>query len=261
MAAKTMRIHVLSDLHQEFGEIDVPNLDCDCVVLAGDVSTKEHGLEWIRRRFHSVPVIYICGNHEFYGEKLPRLSEKLREKARGSNVYFLENDSVAINGIHFYGCTLWTDMALIGSWQEGTVEAGGQMNDYKRIRNSNRGFKRLTPTDTRMVHLASLRKMEEFFAQCGSQTSVVVTHHAPSILSLPEERRTQHISCAYASNLDEFVLKHQPHLWIHGHIHHSSDYRIGATRVISNRRAYPDGPNQTFLPNLVVEVPASISGA
>lgn len=59
-----MRIHVVSDLHQEFGEIDIPAVDCDCVVMAGDVATKHAGLQWLRRRFPEVPVIYVCGNHE-----------------------------------------------------------------------------------------------------------------------------------------------------------------------------------------------------
>jgi hypothetical protein len=41
-----MRIRILSDLHQEFGEADVPEVACDCVVLAGDVSTKLDGVRW-----------------------------------------------------------------------------------------------------------------------------------------------------------------------------------------------------------------------
>ena len=45
--APEMRLHVLSDLHQEFGEIDVPTVPCDAVVLAGDISTKLRGLHWI----------------------------------------------------------------------------------------------------------------------------------------------------------------------------------------------------------------------
>ncbi|WP_309706969.1 hypothetical protein [Armatimonas sp.] len=56
-----MRLHILSDLHQEFGERDVPRMDCDAVVLAGDVGTKMRGLEWIQRRFPEIPVLYICG--------------------------------------------------------------------------------------------------------------------------------------------------------------------------------------------------------
>jgi hypothetical protein len=54
-----MRLHILSDLHQEFGEVPVPRVDCDCVVLAGDVSTKTNGLKWILRTFTDVPVIYL----------------------------------------------------------------------------------------------------------------------------------------------------------------------------------------------------------
>src|SRR5690606_8590911 len=114
----------------------------------GDLFNKHHGLEWIRRRFPTVPVIYICGNHEFYGDKLPRLSQRLRDSARGTNVHVLENDSVTINGVHFFGCTLWTDMALHGNWTRGVEVANNVMNDYKRVRNSAKRFRRLTAADT-----------------------------------------------------------------------------------------------------------------
>jgi Icc-related predicted phosphoesterase len=249
-----MRIHVVSDLHQEFGSIDVPAVDCDCIVLAGDVSTKRNGLVWILKRFPEIPVIYICGNHEFYGEKLPRLTERLREEARGTNVHFLENESVTINGVHFFGCTLWTDMALQGDWLMGAAEANTVMNDYKRVRNSSLGYRKLSARDTRLVHLGSLDAMRQFFASHDPKHSVVVTHHAPSIRSLPERRHSKLVSCAYASHLDEFVLEHQPRLWIHGHIHHNSDYLIGETRVLANPRAYPDKPNRGFIPDLTVDV-------
>lgn len=249
-----MRIRVLSDLHQEFQEVDVPDVDCDCVILAGDVSTKRNGLKWIRRRFPDVPVIYICGNHEYYGEKYPRLTEQLRAETRGTNIHFLENESVTIGGYHFFGCTLWTDMALLGDWMLGATEAGLVMNDYKRIRNSAGHFRRLVPQDTRRAHVASLEAMREFFARHETERGVVVTHHAPSILSLPVRRRENSLSCAYASRLDAFIEEHQPRLWIHGHIHHSVDYRIGATRVISNPRGYPDEPNEDFAADFVFDL-------
>lgn len=250
-----MRIHVLSDLHQEFGELDVPTVECDCVILAGDVSTKHNGLKWIFRRFPDVPVIYICGNHEFYGAKLPKLYETLRQETQGTNVHFLENEVVTIGGVHFFGCTLWTDMALLGDWQTGAAEAATTMTDYKRVRNSARGYARLSPRDTRLVHLGSLEAMRKFFAAHDPKNSVIVTHHAPSMRSLPEHRRSEHISCAYASNLDGYIEEHQPSLWIHGHIHHNSDYHIGHTRVLANPRAYPDEPNHDFKPDLVVNCP------
>jgi len=249
-----MRLHILSDLHQEFGEIDVPAVACDCVILAGDVSTRHNGLRWIQKRFPDVPVIYICGNHEFYGDKLPKLTDRLREEARGTNIHFLENESVTIGGYHFFGCTLWTDMALMGDWLAGAGEALLTMNDYKRVRNSALNYKRLSPRDTRSIHLSSLESMRHFFTKHEASRSVIVTHHAPSMLSLPEARRTELISCAYTSHLDGFILEHQPRLWIHGHIHHSNDYHIGRTRVLANPRAYPDGPNPGFVPDLAVDL-------
>lgn len=249
-----MRIHVLSDLHQEFGEEDVPDVDCDCVVLAGDVSNKRQGLQWIRARFRDVPVIYICGNHEYYGDRLPRLTDVLKQETKGTNIHFLENQSVTIDGVHFFGCTLWTDMALHGDALEGSAEAGEVMNDYKRIRNSVDGYRRLLPQDTQLIHARSLMTMEQFFATHDPRHSVIVTHHAPSSRSLPEHRQVQLISCAYASRLDDFIEQYQPQLWIHGHVHHNNDYQIGDTRILANPRAYPDDPNEGFIPDLVVEV-------
>ena len=249
-----MRIHVVSDLHQEFGEVPLPRVDCDCVVLAGDVSTKTNGLKWILREIKDVPVIYICGNHEFYGENYPSLFNKLREQSRGTNVHFLENESVAIGGVRFFGSTLWTDMALMGDWMDGAAVAEPEMNDYKKARNSLRRYKHLSPRDTRLAHLASVLALRDFLSSGEPRTSVVVTHHAPSLLSLPERRRTEPISCAYASHLDILIREFQPKLWIHGHIHHSNDYQIGETRILANPRAYPDAPNKGFIPDLTVEI-------
>ena len=44
-------------------------------------------------------------------------------------------------------------------------------------------------------------------------------------------------------------------LWIHGHMHNSSDYVERGTRVICNPRGYlPFEPNPEFDPSLIVEV-------
>jgi hypothetical protein len=134
------------------------------------------------------------------------------------------------------------------------VAVGYKMNDYRRIRNSAKFHAKLIPLDTRGIHLSSMDRMREFFAEHDPKSSVIVTHHAPSIRSLPERRHADLISCAYASNLDGFIEEHQPRLWIHGHIHHSSDYLIGKTRVLANPRGYPDQGNAGFVPGLVVEV-------
>jgi hypothetical protein len=48
----------------------------------------------------------------------------------------------------------------------------------------------------------------------------------------------QQLDAAYASNLEALIMRRQPELWIHGHIHEAADYSIGDTRVVCNPRGY-----------------------
>src|SRR5687767_2988927 len=109
-----MRIHILSDLHLEFASFQPSNVDADVVVLAGDIHTGKNGIKWIFKAFPNHPVIYILGNHEFYGQKIPKLTSEIKEAARGTNVHVLENDRFEIGDFVFLGATLWSDFQLNG---------------------------------------------------------------------------------------------------------------------------------------------------
>ena len=95
-----MKILILSDIHVEFEKFSPPIVDCDLVILAGDIHVKNKGLKWAKEKFQDVPVLYVLGNHEYYGEALPRHINKLKEQAEGSNINVLENESIKIGGIH-----------------------------------------------------------------------------------------------------------------------------------------------------------------
>ncbi len=73
-----MRLHLLSDLHMEFAPFAAPAIDADAIILAGDVSTGVKGFKWAQTTFPNRPVIYVLGNHEFYGQKLQKLLEQLK---------------------------------------------------------------------------------------------------------------------------------------------------------------------------------------
>jgi Icc-related predicted phosphoesterase len=214
-----------------------PIVDADVVVLAGDVHVKNRGLQWIFDQKFEVPVLYVLGNHEFYREKFPGLIDKLKQDVKKTNVHVLENDSVEIGGYRFFGCTLWSDMELLGDPHASSIAADDTMNDYRLIRHS-KTYRRLSPKDTRMYHFQSVRKLTEFLKAGEPKRSIVVTHHAPSIRSIADRYRTDPVSAAFASNMDDFILEHQPGLWIHGHTHESFDYEIGKTRVVCNPRGY-----------------------
>src|SRR5579862_93989 len=109
-----VRLHVLSDLHLEHAPYEEPPADADVIVLAGDVGTGVAGVRWARTWAADRPVLYIAGNHEFYGQELQALSGALREEAAGSSVQVLEDEQLVLDGVRFLGCSLWSDFEFDG---------------------------------------------------------------------------------------------------------------------------------------------------
>jgi predicted phosphodiesterase len=248
-----MRLYVLSDLHLEFTPFTPPKVECDVVVLAGDTNTKLKGVRWALETFPDRPVLYVFGNHEFYGEKWPRLIEKGRALAAGTNVRILENDTCEIGGWRFFGATLWSDYLLTGDLTASSEAAQRVMTDFRSIRHWP-SLKRLSPFFVRQAHAASLCELRRFLDSGDRQRSVVITHHAPSAQTLPTKDKTDPLSGAYASNLEPLIVEKGPCLWIHGHIHQPASYTLGNTRVVTNPRGY-SGSDDGFYQSLVVDLP------
>jgi Icc-related predicted phosphoesterase len=248
-----MRIHILSDLHLEFAPFQRNNVDADVVVLAGDVHTGKNGIKWILKAFPDRPVIYVLGNHEFYGQKIPKLIDEIKEFAQGTSVHVLENDCVEIGNVIFLGATLWTDFRLYGDPVLAEVTAQTGMTDFRRIRVTP-SYRRFRPSDARRIHTHSLEWLTQQVEQARGRKIVVVTHHAPSPQSIPARFQNDPLNPAFASNLESFISECGAALWIHGHIHHHSDYTIGSTRVVANPRGYPTEPHIGFDPTLVIEI-------
>jgi len=113
----------------------------------------------------------------------------------------------------------------------------------------------LTPGETVTHHKQSVKKLKEFIKTVNPEKSIVITHSTPSIQSIPERFQGHPLTPAFASNLEDFILNHEPCLWIHGHTHDSFDYHIGKTRIICNPRGYvPDALNPDFQPNLTITI-------
>jgi predicted phosphohydrolase len=254
-----MRLYVLSDIHAEFEPFLPSQVEVDAVILAGDINHGLKGLEWAATRFAGVPTLYVAGNHEYYGEALPKLTDQLRERAAELGVYFLENGAVDLGSVRFLGCTLWTDLQLCGSgpWIMDAVR--NVMVDYRAIRVSPQ-YRRLLPGDTIRLHRASVTWLRQELNN-GVGPVVVVTHHAPSARSLVPNYADDPVSAAFASDLDELVASPRLQLWIHGHTHRAVDYRIGTARIVSNPRGYPDEDHTGFVEDFVVSLPDDFPGA
>lgn len=248
-----MKLHILSDLHTEFAPFDWPGTAADVVILAGDTGVGKRGLEWAWRAIPETPVIYVTGNHEFYGQKIPRLVDELRQLAAGSNVRVLENESVVIGDVVFLGATLWTDFALDGNVPLATADAVTGMSDFRRIRVSP-AYRRFHPRDARRFHERTVNWLTIAGRSFPGKKLVVVTHHAPSRRSLSPRYPADSLNPAYASNLEPLLEELGAGLWIHGHIHHASDYQLGKTRVIANPRGYPGENVSGFDPTLTIQL-------
>lgn len=264
------RVRIMSDLHLEFGPLEIEPAGEDVLVLAGDVGVHLGGLAWAEAygRRAGVPVVYVAGNHEFYRTRRAdsytffSTIEDLRSAFPGGSVHVLERSEATVAGIRFVGATLWTNFALTGNAAASTAVARLAMNDYRRIFGED--GKPIDPDLTCASHAAAIK------AICGLPPSfsgkprwarrpstaplVVVTHHAPSRRSIAPAYAGDLLNPAFASDLDELVAASGA-LWIHGHVHSSFDYRVGAARVIANPRGYhPHELNSRFDPNLIVEL-------
>ena len=265
-----MRLLILSDLHHELWREDAPQGDLalsrpDAVILAGDIDTGTRAVAWAASTFAGLPVLYVHGNHEGYGHHLDKVRQELRSAcAATQNVHFLDADSHVITGqagnaVRFLGATLWTDFRLLGddTRQVAMRDAQAIMNDYQRIRLANMGYRKLRAADTAMFHAQQKAWLAHELAQPFDGRTVVISHMAPSLLSVEDAYGREACSPAYASRLDELAA--QADLWVHGHLHVTRDYRIGQCRVVANPCGYKTRSgtpqNPAFDPNFIVELP------
>lgn len=248
-----MKIQVVSDLHQEFGSMDISFEQADVVIFAGDVNLGTKGVQWILSKITNVPVIYVLGNHEYYRGSYPKTLNKIIDLSLGTNVHVLESKSIIIDDITFHGTTLWTDFELPGDARTSGSICQGKMNDYKLIRRDP-SYSKLRSIDTYIIHRASIQWLQMSLESSSTKKNVVVTHHAPSARSLPEKLQNNVLSSAYASNLESTILKYQPEYWIHGHIHEPAKYKVGETTVLCNPHGYMNEPYNGFDKNLIVEI-------
>jgi len=247
-----MKLHILNDLHVEFGDFTVPETDADVIIMAGDIGVGMGGLAWIDSQNLGKPVIYIPGNHEFYHHDISMVDE-LKAKAP-DNVHVLNQDVAVINGVRFLGSILWTDFLLFGETDKyfSVQCARKAMSDFEIIRiNGNR----FTPEDSIELHTKTRDWLSCMLSEPFNGKTVVITHHAPSSKSVSPRFAKDLLTPAFASNLEELMEGNRVALWVHGHTHDGFDYEVFGTRVICNPRGYVTyEENQEFNPELLVEI-------
>ncbi len=255
MAAEyIMRLLILSDLHLSMQDLELPDYQADICILAGDIARPEKAIQWAANI--PIPVIFIAGNHEFYGDSMPNVHARLAQEAAKHKITYLNKSSTIISGVRFLGTTLWSDFNLYGPELRpmAMAKCAEFMRDFKVIQNADGSI--FTPTDAIKLFREEYDWLDSQLDETFQGPTVVITHHAPSMRSVHPRFADSVISAGFAS--DCLGLLGRANLWIHGHTHDSFDYSVYGTRVICNPRGYnKDGVNENslFNPGLCIEVP------
>ena len=125
------------------------------------------------------------------------------------------------------------------------------LNDHRFI-NRPYGF---TPEDALERHERGRAWLEARLATRWDGPTVVISHHAPSVVGTDSKFHQDHLTAAFVSVLEDVIQAYSPTLWIHGHTHHCVQSVVGRSRLVSNQRGYLHEPaTGEFDPHLVVDI-------
>lgn len=219
--------HLVSDLRPE---------DRSTLVIAGDLGEHQFLMEQAYEVFECLcdkyeEVIYVAGNHEYYGSSYERTQERLKTlDARLSNLYCLENETLESRVGLVAGTTLW--------FRDGPYNRMFEklMNDFRFIEDFRSWVYEVNAKS--IDFLADLARSEE------RKPDLVITHHLPCRKSVSAHYAHDRTNLYFLCDVSETLLDMSPKVWVHGHTHVPCSYWLGDTEVHCNPRGYP-GENRT----------------
>lgn len=239
-----MKFDLISDLHfSNLASLARINLKptSNILVMAGDIA-EISDIDYLNGFFRRVSnlweqVIYVPGNHEFYGSLVDDWAFLKAKLSEYENIQVAHNKTVTIEGVRFICSTLWTNFENANPM---VMRASSQgMNDFRCIGMS-RGNGVVIPFSVDDC-LALFYENVSFLTKelKNSDPCIVVTHHAPTFASLSKKYAGSPINGAFASDLSELILDHpQIKCWVHGHTHTGVSYTVGETKVICHPLGY-----------------------
>jgi len=225
---RVTRLWVLSDLH--FEAVPHPEAyrparpEFDVLVVAGDVweGDPRRALDFCSAWAGGKPAVFVMGNHEFWHAELQQEREVARRAGKDLGITLLDDSEAVVAGVHFVGGTLWGDGPETG--QPIAVQAGGTERP-------------ITNEDAATLHARTSGVIAAAMARPRDGPLVVVTHHPPF-------------------GLPAMTDSGQATLWVHGHVHGTTDNtRPRGMRIVCNA-AGPGFTNLAFRDDWVIEIDA-----
>lgn len=255
-----MKIYYASDIHSEYlKHVHIPKLNekPDVIVLAGDIGVADQAPDYVAAiadAFPAADIIWVAGNHEFYGVNIDAQLYDYRLFAQDHpRIHFLENDKLVLQGITFLGCTLWTDFSALGaSAQTQCMDNNQRLADFFYIHTRTGKF---TAEESCTRFNESYQWLDTELATCDMETTVVVTHFPPCREARHGEIEEDFLAAYFQANALDLIKDHQPKYWIYGHNHWSDRFSIGATQLLSNQLGYAKelSVRQRFDPQAFIE--------
>lgn len=228
-----MRIYYLSDIHIESHEGYLSDLEGvlpleenhekDWVVVAGDISSSPSVvrdiLGYLSSKFGHV--FFVMGNHEYRNDSPStyKSTEKLYKALLSSisNLHFLNNEVVEVDGLTVAGSTYWYELAdnYSKAWWK-TFS-----NDYVYVHRDWDDSNRHHDRDFKFLQSLKDKKID-----------LLVTHFPPKSF------RKERIEDLELSHIKDSGVR--PRYWICGHEHVCCDEDFNGSRVLMNPVGYQD---------------------
>ncbi len=198
----------------------------DLIIIAGDLHVGANKvlvtIDYIRE-VHGIRVLYVPGNHDYYGSSFKKQNKIFRNNGFDD---VLLNGYTYIKGIRFFGCMGNID----GSWEEISLWKHGGLNDFHMISDFDSDHEVYGRREYKMLD-------KELRAWKGK--SVVITHTMPSPMCISDKYKGSHLNPCFANDWEKLIMDHKPEVWICGHTHDSFDKWIDETDVMANPFGYP----------------------
>lgn len=237
-----MKIQYISDLHLEFRfktaeELEVHH-EADVFVLAGDIHTRPDGafkFFTILREKTDIPILYIPGNHEYYGHDKDVIAKEYQDACFYRDVEWLDDSYASIGDVFFIGSTLYSDL----SNSVNSIAIQAALSDFRCVK---RNGKNISVQDWNGFHEKSVERIERPMVTRnikGCKKIVVITHFVPLFCLSSGKFPRDPISDGFYSNLENLIEEREPDMWIYGHNHDPVDMDVFGCKMRSNQYGYP----------------------
>jgi Icc-related predicted phosphoesterase len=237
------KFYFVSDLHLEFNPSVKKLLEsfpqAEILIIAGDICPvyKDKGkrlkefLLYAKDKYKTI--IFIAGNHEYYGCEYKRdeVVEILKKISEETKTHFLHREKKIINDIEFIGATLWSRIEDRAIYQIADFRSGV--------------FK--TKEDYIKEYIYDSDFLRNTLEEKSENTRIVITHHLPTYHLIHKRFQNSLVNSAFfTERLYTFNLNNVKY-WICGHTHEYAKFRKDNTLLIVNPVGYKDEQKVTKL--------------